>query len=123
MENVVKNQESGVKKRFEECLKAVGLKQYDSQIINCGITKGKLQSMWENATGDVPGIILETVCRIKPEINAEYICRGVGKPLRDDSTDNIYLELLQKLLKNDQQAEIIRSQRDELYAKIAELVK
>lgn len=123
MEENVRIEESGVKRRFEECLLASGLSKYDSQIIACGIAKGNLQSMWNNATGDVPGRILEAVCQLRPQINADYICRGVGTPLKDESDESMYLGLLKKLLESDRQMSEAELQRKNLYAEIAELVK
>lgn len=83
MENEV---ESGMKKRLQECLDAVGVKPYDNELFAIGLSKAKLQSMWRNKNGDVPGIIVERVCQRWPEISTDYLCCGVGSPLKEKET-------------------------------------
>ena len=78
--------ESGMKDRFQECLKAVGVSNYDNELYAIGITKAKLQSMWRNKNGDVPGMIIERVCQRWPEISTDYLCCGVGSPIREKET-------------------------------------
>ena len=83
MENEV---ESGMKIRLQECLDAVGVKPYDNELFAIGLSKAKLQSMWRNKNGDVPGIIVERVCQRWPEISTDYLCCGVGSPLKEKET-------------------------------------
>lgn len=83
MENVF---ESGMKNRLQECLEAVGVKPYDNELCALGVSKAKLQSMWRNKNGDVPGIIVERVCQRWPEISTDYLCCGIGSPLREKET-------------------------------------
>lgn len=80
------NLESGLKHRLQDCLKALGVSNYDNELYAIGITKAKLQSMWRNKNGDVPGIILERVCQRWPEISTDYLCCGIGSPLREKET-------------------------------------
>lgn len=80
------NVESGLKQRLQDCLDAVGVKPYDNELYAIGITKAKLQSMWRNKNGDVPGMIIERVCQRWPEISTDYLCCGVGSPLREKET-------------------------------------
>lgn len=87
------NVESGVKRRLQECLDAVGIKPYDKELEAIGITKAKLQSMWRNTNGDVPGIIIERVCQRWPEINTDYLCSGVGSPKKEMETINLNSEV------------------------------
>lgn len=83
MENVF---ESGMKNRLQECLEAVGVKPYDNELCALGVSKAKLQSMWRNKNGDVPGIIVERICQRWPEISTDYLCCGIGSPLREKET-------------------------------------
>ena len=83
MENEV---ESGMKKRLQDCLDAIGVKPYDNELFAIGLSKAKLQSMWRNKNGDVPGIIVERVCQRWPEISTDYLCCGVGSPLKEKET-------------------------------------
>lgn len=78
--------ESGMKKRLQDCLEAVGIKPYDNELYAIGITKAKLQSMYRNKNGDVPGIIVERVCQRWPEISTDYLCCGIGSPLKEKET-------------------------------------
>ena len=80
------NVESGLKNRLQVCLEAVGVKPYDNELYAIGITKAKLQSMWRNQNGDVPGIIIERVCQRWPEISTDYLCCGIGSPIKEKET-------------------------------------
>ncbi len=88
------NVESGIKKRLQDCLEAVGVKPYDKELEALGISKAKLQSMWRNTNGDVPGMIIERVCEHWPELSTDYLCCGIGSPLRgeEETTDNSEVE-------------------------------
>lgn len=87
------NLESGVKKRLQDCLEAIGIKPYDKELEALGLTKAKLQSMWRNTTGDVPGIIIERVCQNWPQISTDYLCCGIGSPLRGEETVKLNSEV------------------------------
>lgn len=78
--------ESGMKKRLQDCFDAVGIKPYDNELYAIGIPKAKLQSMWRNKNGDVPGMIIERICQRWPEISTDYLCCGVGSPLKEKET-------------------------------------
>lgn len=82
MEGISTVLESGVRDRLLERMVMLGMSKFDTRIIDTriidlGIPKHKLQSMWRNTTGDVPGIILEKMCKAFPELDAVYICSGI----------------------------------------------
>lgn len=77
MEGISTVLESGVRDRLLERMVMLGMSKFDTRIIDLGIPKHKLQSMWRNTTGDVPGIILEKMCKAFPELDAVYICSGI----------------------------------------------
>jgi len=85
--------ESGIKKRLRDCLNAVGVKPYDKELNALGLDKAMLQSMWRNTSGDVPGIIIERICKRWPEISTDYLCCGIGSPLRGEETTKVNSEV------------------------------
>lgn len=96
--------ESGVRDRLLECMEKCGLSKFDARIIDLGIPKHKLQSMWRNTTGDVPGIILERVCKEFPELDITYICTGI-KTTEGESANktNEILKVCMELISNFKQ--------------------
>ncbi len=108
MDNVDAMAESGVKDRLYECMSEIGLSKFDARIVDLGIPKHKLQSMWRNTTGDVPGIILEKMCRAFPELDAVYICSGKSSVEDKDKMDkDTLLQLCRELISNYKQRDCI----------------